>query len=151
MSACAAAPLEPLDFSQLNVLRSLQVGNWITPFCDADAIVHLFSTLASPVLSELVILSWYDQFIRFLSDATSLETLRMMSTIRPFKLVILFSALHPPSREATQALDSTLGSAIAKGTFDFLDSPPVIRFERFTKTDGGPVQEWMSPRPDYPY
>lgn len=143
--------MSPLrDLSRLKVLRSLQVGNWITPFEDADAVVQIYSTLISPVFSELVILSWYDQFIRFRSDATSLETLRMMSTLRPFKLVILFRALHPPSREETQALDNTLGSAIAKGLFDFLDSPPIIRFERIGKPDGVPVLDWMSRHPLYP-
>ena len=122
-------PPECLDLSPLKVLRSLQVGNWITPFKDADAIMQNFSTLTSPVFAELVIICWYDQFIHFLLDATSIETLRVMGTVRPFRLVFLLNVFDNLSKEVGQTLDSALRLDVTKGLFDFLDFPPVICFE----------------------
>ena len=90
--------------------------------------MEIFSTLKSPVFSELVIvlaghwtgdLRWEDALFK---------TLRKMNEFRPFKLVFL---LEGPffGREgvARLAVAEALGSATEKGFLKFLGSPPTIR------------------------
>ena len=142
-----------LNLSRLKVLRSLQVGHWITPFEDANyrrTIVQIFSTITSPVFSELAIVCWYRPFTRLLSDTASFETLRMLNEVRPFKLVFLLQALDRPSTEVRQSLDSSFRSTVVEGLFDFLDSPPDIHFVRASVTGGGPDWEWLPPAVRYP-
>ena len=95
--------------------------------------MNTFSTITSPVFSELVIITG-DKAVTYLpSEARFLEALRTMRGVRPFKLVFLLMALDETREEQRQKLEGTLDAAIARGLFDFLDSPPTIRSPRFHK------------------
>jgi len=96
--------------------------------------MEVFSTITSPVFSELVIvLAGYG--ISYLSkEVVMFETLRKMHEVRPFKLVFSFEgpcfvfwsgrpALVEPRRELKEVLDSLA----TNGLLDFLGSPPTIR------------------------
>ena len=74
----------------------------------------------------------------------------MLNKVRPFNLVFLLRSPGRPFGEAGQTLDSTLGSAIAKGLFDFLDSPPVIRFVRLSTAGGCPGWDQLPRALSYP-
>lgn len=117
--------------SRLRVLRSLEVGVWTTESGLTDArdtiTMEVFSTITSPVFSELIFVVWHDQFTRLLSDPTLFETLRTMNEVRPFELVFLLQLPHPLSRDGRRRFELSLETIIAKGLLDFLDSPPVIR------------------------
>ena len=82
--------------------------------------MEVFSTITSPVFSELVILIRDDEAVRLLSEVTFFETLHAMNEIRPFKLMFLL--IGGARRDSVGALDL----AIAGGFFDFFDTPPII-------------------------
>lgn len=83
-----------------------------------------FSTITSPVFSELVVVLWEHGIASLPSDVVLFETLRIMNEIKPFKLVFLVEVVglyqEEERRELTKALDSVMG----RGLLDFLDSPP---------------------------
>ena len=89
----------------------------------------VFSTITSPVFSELVIV-FADYVVHFPQNVTLFETLRTMYEARPFKLVALFEILDSSRGEVRWGLVEAMESAVAEGTFDFLDSPPAIRITR---------------------
>ena len=89
------------------------------------AVMEVFSTITSPVFSELVIVLGA-QAVAYLPLGVMLfETLRTMNEARPFKLIFLFLG------EAREELAGALDSVIARGLLDFLDSPPTIRSAQF--------------------
>ena len=89
--------------------------------------MEVFSTIASPVFSELVIVIG-GHVVTFLPrDATLFETLRRMNEIRPFKLVFLPEAPESRQEKVRRELAEALDSVTASGLLDFLDSPPTIR------------------------
>ena len=87
-------------------------------------VMEVFSTITSPVFSELVValtlfetcLPWAPLFF---------EALRTMNEVRPFKLVFLLEVTD--FLEAQQELAEALDSATTRGLLDFLGSPPTIR------------------------
>lgn len=89
--------------------------------------MEVFSTITSPVFSELIFVVWHDRFSNLLSDAALFETLLTMNEVRPFKLVFLLQLPRPPSREERRGFEQVLATVAAKGHFDFLDSLPTIR------------------------
>ena len=91
---------------------------------------EVFSTITSPVFSELVIV--LAEHITFLPrDATLFKTLCAMNEVWPFKLVLLFEVPGYPRREVLRGSEEeALELMIAEGTFDFLDSSPTIRIAR---------------------
>ena len=89
--------------------------------------MEVFSTITSPVFSQLTFVVWYDQFVQLLSDAVLFETLYTMHKVQPFKLDFLVQLPHPPSREGRQGFELALGELTEGGGFDFLDSPPTVR------------------------
>ena len=89
--------------------------------------MEVFSTITSPVFSELVILIGVNRATRLPSEVTLLETLHTMNEVRPFKLVFSLVDPGPFQGEAQQKLARALDSAITRGLFDFLNSPPTIR------------------------
>ena len=115
------------NLSQLKVLRSLEVRGWAFNFGPTrrTIVMEVFSTITSPVFSELVILIRDDEAVRLLSEVTLFETLHTMNEIRPFKLVFLL--IGGAQRDSVGALDL----AIARGFFDFFDTPPTIPCGRF--------------------
>jgi len=91
--------------------------------------MEIFSTITSPVFSDLVFIILRDQFPHLLSDVTFLETLRMMTAVRPFKLAFVLKTPHYSSMDETQNLRSALATVVATGLLNFLDSPPTLRVE----------------------
>lgn len=87
-------------------------------------VVEIFSTITSPVFSELVIaldrcetsLSW---------SFTMFRALHSMNGIRPFKLVFLLEDTN--FVEARRELMDALGSVVVKRILNFLGSQPTIR------------------------
>ena len=87
-------------------------------------VMGVFSTITSPVFSELVIALRHHE-TDLSHGVTFLKALQRMNGIRPFKLVFLLevSDFQEGRRELTRALDSVT----VRGLLDFLDSPPTIR------------------------
>jgi hypothetical protein len=121
------------NLSRLKALRSLEVGGWGSDFRPTrhTIIIEVFSTIISPVFSELAILIGVDAAARLPSEVTLFETLRAMNKVRPFKLVFLLMAPRLSLREAHQKFAGAFDSVIARGLFDFLNSPPTFRSGRF--------------------
>jgi hypothetical protein len=93
--------------------------------------MEIFSTITSPVFSELVILVDAEAVYHLPSEVKLFETLRTMAGIRPFKLV--FSLMDPDlgGGETRQKLVGALDSITTRGLLDFLSSPPAIRIAQF--------------------
>ena len=90
----------------------------------------MFSTITSPVFSELVILIGAKGAAHLPSEVPLFKTLRTMHEVRPFKLVFLLVALDLAREEARKKLEGAIDSVTADGLLDFLDSPPTIRSTR---------------------
>jgi len=88
--------------------------------------MEVFSTITSPVFSELVIVLAGSDMVYFRWKDT-FKTLRMMNEVRPFKLMFLLEIPNFPQEEARQKLARALDSVTVEGLLDFLDSPPTIR------------------------
>jgi len=125
-------PTEDLNLSNLKVLRSLQVKDLAANPEIRDlrpvAVAKAFSTITSPVFSELVLVHTSIYVDRIPQEVTLFETLRKMNEVRRFKLVFLVEAEN--ARHARRELETALVSVAAKGLLDFLDSPPTIRTAR---------------------
>jgi len=134
-----------LNLSRLKVLRSLEVGDWNIPFQDADAcrvIMDVFSTIKSPVFSELVVVLRSDLFTRFLLDPMSFDVLRTMYKVRPFKLVFLLHIYSPPNG-GEWMFERAFAPAFKRGLFNFLDSPPVVRSAKIPIVGGKLGLDWV--------
>jgi hypothetical protein len=92
--------------------------------------MKIFSTITSPVFSELVILIGANAVTDSPSGDPFFETLRMMNGVRPFKLVFLLVVPDQSREEARRKLEEALGSVTARGLLDFFDSPPTVRSGR---------------------
>ena len=95
--------------------------------------MEVFSTITSPVFSELVVVLKDDGIAYLPHEAMLFQTLRKMHGVRPFKLVFLFEGLcyvkwgrQRQLAEARQELKRALDYVISKGFLDFLNSPPTI-------------------------
>jgi hypothetical protein len=88
--------------------------------------MDIFSTIASPVFSELALILGNDAIAYLTSDVMLFKTLRMMNEVKPFKLVFLLVAPNRLQGEARQKLTEAVGLVTAKGFLNFLDSPPTI-------------------------
>ena len=93
--------------------------------------MEAFSTITSPGFSELVFILASDETPDILSDVAFFKTLRMLSEIRPFKLVFSLVVLSRSHRRRN--LVKALRSVAAKGSLDFLDSPLAIRKADFAE------------------
>ena len=135
-----------LNLSRLKVLRSLEVGGWGVPLQGTDTyriMMEIFSTVTSPVFSELVIVLRSDQFLRLLLDSTSFEALRMVHRVRSFKLVFLLYIYHLP-HERQRVFERALETASAGGLLNFLDSPPVVRSAKVPTAGEKLGPDWMN-------
>jgi hypothetical protein len=92
--------------------------------------MEVFSTITSPVFSELVIILGTNAITELPPEVKLFETLRTMSRARPFKLVFLLVAQDLFQGEAQRRLAGTLDSVAARGLLDFLASPTTIRIAR---------------------
>jgi hypothetical protein len=92
--------------------------------------MEVFSTITSPVFSELVIILGANAITELPPEVKLFETLRTMSRARPFKLVFLLVAQDLFQGEAQRRLAGTSNSVAARGLLDFLASPPTIRIAR---------------------
>jgi len=90
-------------------------------------VVEVFSTITSPVFSELVILVASHTVSYLPRDITLFETLRKVNNVRPLKLVFSADIMEIYQEGLRRELAEALGSVVAKGFLDFLDSPPTIR------------------------
>jgi hypothetical protein len=93
-------------------------------------VMKVFSTITSPVFSELVIVIGAEAANHLPWKAAFFRTLRTMNEVRPFKLVFLVAAPDLSLGEARRKLARALELATARGLLDFLDSPPAIRTGR---------------------
>jgi hypothetical protein len=89
--------------------------------------MKVFSTITSPVFSELVIIIGAGAVVYLPSEFPLFETLRKMNTLKPFKLVFLLMDSDMFLKEGRQKLEGALDSVATKGLLDFLDSRPTIR------------------------
>jgi len=91
--------------------------------------MDVFSTITSPVFSELVIVVNGDEISKIPSDFTSFDALRMVKEIRPFKLVFSSEILSPSAyvEQIQRRLVEVLDQVNAEGLLNFLDSPSTIR------------------------
>ena len=108
------------------------MGAWVTDFSPVGhyntTVKEVFSTLTSPVFSELVIVLPGHGANALRWEPIFFKTLRWMYKFRPFKLVFLpegpfFGREGVTRLEVAEALDS----ATANGFLSFLDSPPSVR------------------------
>jgi len=90
-------------------------------------VLDVFSTITSPVFSELVIAHTGYAVASLPQEVTLFETLRKMNGVRPFKLVFLLEPSDLYQENVRQELAGVLDSVNANGFLDFLDSPPTIR------------------------
>ena len=88
--------------------------------------MDVFSTITSPVFSEVVIVLWGYEIASLPSQVALFQTLRMMNEARPFKLVFFAEVSGFYMDEERRELASALDSVITKGLLDFLASPPKI-------------------------
>ena len=98
-----------------------------SPNLGGHVVAKLFSTITSPVFSELIIaIVRYETHLPW--AGTLFRELRAVNEVRPFKLVFLLEMSD--SWEAQQELMEALDSAATKALLDFLDSPPTIRISQ---------------------
>lgn len=90
--------------------------------------MEVFSTVTSPVFSELVIVLEDDAMTYLSEQVVVFETLRMMNEVRPFKLTFLLEVRDFNQVGVEWGLVEALNLVAPKGPLDFLDSPPAIRF-----------------------
>jgi len=137
-----------LNLSRLKALRSLQVGAWGTDFPLGDhlhtVVTEVFSTIASPVFSELVIVFAGRGISPLPRDTSLFTTLYAMNEIRPFQLVFLLEVSGCSQEEALRELAGVLEPVYVEGLLDFLGSPPVVRSARFRQQGWG----WDTPPTD---
>jgi len=89
-------------------------------------VMEVFSTITSPVFSELaIVLAGSDMVYSCWKEM--FKTLRTMNEVRPFKLAFLLEVPDSSQGEARRKLARALDSVIAEGLLNFLDSPPTIR------------------------
>ena len=110
------------------------MGDWVTDSSLVDhhstKLLEVFSTLKSPVFSELVIVlgghgvaasNWGD-------EGTLFKALRKMNELMPFKLVFLLEGpFFGKEGMARLVVAEALELATGQGFLDFLDSPPTVR------------------------
>ena len=89
--------------------------------------MEIFSTITSPVFSELALILGNESIAYLPSDIMLFETLRTMNEVKPFKLVFLLVVPIRLQEEARRKVAEAIDSVTAKGFLDFLDSPPTIR------------------------
>lgn len=90
-------------------------------------LMEIFSTIVSPVFSELALILGNESLTYLPSDIMIFETLRAMNEVKPFKLVFFLVVPIRLLGEARGKVTETLDSAAARGLLGFLDSPPTIR------------------------
>ena len=103
--------------------------DWVSNYIPTDRhaiVTEVFSTITSPVFSELVIVLKGNTIAYLPREVTLFDALRRMNEIRPFKLVFL---LDVPEGEVLRNLVEELDLVTTNGFLDFLDSPPTIRYE----------------------
>ena len=89
-------------------------------------VMRVFSTITSPVFSELVIVFSGHGMGRLPWDAELFATLRTMNELRPFKLVFLPEVSGCSREQARWELTEAPDSVTADKRLHFLGSPPTI-------------------------
>ena len=102
--------------------------------------MEVFSTITSPVFSELIIV-FVDHVAYFCQNTTFFNALHAMNEVRPFNSVFLFEVSDPPRWRVLQGSAEALELMVATGTFDFLSSPPTVCIAR-SHHYGGPPKIW---------
>ena len=87
----------------------------------------MFSTITSPVFSELTVVLAGELAVYMPWKATLFEALRGLNEVRPFKLMFLYEGPYNGLGEARSILARSLDLVVAEGLLDFLGSPPTIR------------------------
>ena len=107
----------------------------------------MFSTIKSPVFSELAFDLGDHDIARLPVDLAFFETLRELNGIRPIKLVFLLNAVGFPPNSVLQEFGKVLGSVTARGLLDFLDSPPTVMDIRQVRPHHN--SRWDVPFPEF--
>ena len=89
-------------------------------------VMDVFSTIASPVFTDLVIAHTGYAVANLPQEIALFETLRKMKGMRSFKLVFLLEPSDFYQENIRRELAGALDSVVANGSLDFLDSPPTI-------------------------
>ena len=97
--------------------------------------MKVFSTITSPVFSDLVIIVEADGVARLPSEVKLFQTLRAMNGVRSFELLFMLVAPESFREETRRRSAEALDSVTARGLLDFLRSPPTIRSQRIRKRD----------------
>ena len=92
--------------------------------------MDVFSTITSPVFSELVVVVTDKYSFYQPRELSFSETLRKMNEVIPFKLVFSLETLEPLYGKGRRELTKALEFVTANGLLDFLDSPPTTRIAR---------------------
>ena len=115
-------------------------------------LTQVFSTVTSPVFSELAIVVTSDAVMKLPWDAALFKTLRKMNEIRPFRLAFLPDASAFHREKLQRELWGALSLATAQGFLDFsiqthyslsmtgTDKAPPQTLQG-TKCNGGPTVE----------
>ena len=90
--------------------------------------MEAFSTITSPVFSELIIVLEGDTATFQPQKLVPFETLGKMNEIRPFKLVLLLDVLGPFREGTRRRLERTLDLVTTRDFLKSFDSPPAIRW-----------------------
>ena len=101
--------------------------------------MEAFSTITSPVFSELVLILGDDEIAHLPSDVTLSKTLRTMSEVRPFRLVFLLAALDRLLHEVRQKLVEALDLVRAQGSLDFYADDPYSTAPKPRAGDPAPI------------
>ena len=88
-------------------------------------VMEAFSTIASPMFSELVIISTDYPTHCLPQEAVLFNTLHKMYEVKPFKLVFLLEVSD--TSDVMQELVDALELVTMKGLLGFLNSQPTIR------------------------
>ena len=92
-------------------------------------LVEMFSTIRSPVFSELAFDVRHYELARLSVDLAFFETLRQLNGIRSFNLVFMLCGVGPsPSpNNMLREFEKVLGSVTERALLDFLGSPPTVK------------------------
>lgn len=93
-------------------------------------IVKAFSTITSPVFSELVIVIAGDATTQLPQGGGLFGALRTMNEVRRFKLVFLLEVADPDEVGPRWGFSEASNLVTVNGPLTFLDSPPTTRVVR---------------------
>jgi hypothetical protein len=120
--------LRAFDLSHLHSLRSLEVtaSSMSKAYQEATRLIHdIFSTIKSPVFSEIVLVFQRPDLYR--PCFIPFDTFRQMHSERKFRLVFSLEVAKRHEDPGLQVMGYRMGYEVAQRRLDFLESPPTLR------------------------